>query len=586
VQDAGSRRLIAAALVAGLGVGIRSQIAVLAFPFLAYVLALGGTLSVRSRVLAIAAAAAGVLAWAVPLVVISGGPAAYLQALGSQAGEDFSGVAMLWTEHSPRAVAYALANTFVWPWGWSLGIIVCVLAAIGAARVAWRAPRAVALLGVAFVPYAIFHLLFQETETTRYALPLVAPAAYLALAAVESPWAFTLPAASAAIAVFSLMSAVPASATYAQEGAPVFRAFDDMAITAHAGGERVDTIAMHAGARRPAEWSAPILPARVAKAPHGREWLALVALWRGEPGAHVWFAADPRRTDLALFDPRTRDLVRAYRWGFVEPPYVGGARPDNIDWYRMRPPAWMLDRGWAVTAEVGGVTAHGGLGPHIAPSVAWVRRQPNEAMLVIGGRNLGTDPNTTLALTLAGQDVASWQLPPGFFAHEVRVPPGVFDRPAAYIPLEVSARSAGRTPVSLEQFDVQGPGTPMLAFHEGWQEPEYNPRTGMAWRWMSERAVVWVRPLDRDVTLTLRGESPARYFGAPVHVKISANGREIASMDLAADFTRDIVLPADALAQADGRVTIESSRFFVPGGPGGGGDQRHLALRIYSISVR
>ena len=36
-----------------------------------------------------------------------------------------------------------------------------------------RAPRVLALIAVASVPYAVFHLLFQETVTIRYALPLV-----------------------------------------------------------------------------------------------------------------------------------------------------------------------------------------------------------------------------------------------------------------------------------------------------------------------------------------------------------------------------------------------------------------------------
>ena len=30
-----------------------------------------------------------------------------------------------------------------------------------------------------FGPYAVFHLVFQETVTVRYALPLVLPIAYL-----------------------------------------------------------------------------------------------------------------------------------------------------------------------------------------------------------------------------------------------------------------------------------------------------------------------------------------------------------------------------------------------------------------------
>ena len=54
-----------------------------------------------------------------------------------------------------------------------------------------------------------------------------------------------------------------------------------------------DAIAMHAMAKRPAEWSAPILPARVAIAPHGREWLGLIDVWKANPAARVWFAPVP-----------------------------------------------------------------------------------------------------------------------------------------------------------------------------------------------------------------------------------------------------------------------------------------------------
>jgi hypothetical protein len=203
---------------------------------------------------------------------------------------------------------------------------VCVLAAAGAARLAWRAPRALLTLLALFAPYAVFHLLFQETATTRYALPLVPAVAYLAMAAVEGLPGRALPVTALGISAISLVETVPASISYAHDGAPVFRAFDDMAATAH-GGDPVTVIALHAQMRRASEWAAPILPARVVRAPHGREWLALVSLWKAEPSARVWFVADPDRTDLALFDARDRDLARAYRWEFVEPPFVGGGAP-------------------------------------------------------------------------------------------------------------------------------------------------------------------------------------------------------------------------------------------------------------------
>ena len=88
--------------------------------------------------------AAGVLAWAVPLVVASGGPQAYLAALGSQAGEDFAGVEMLYLNPAPRLAAFALLRTFVWPWdSVPLAAVVLVLAdGRPAPPAGWRAAHA------------------------------------------------------------------------------------------------------------------------------------------------------------------------------------------------------------------------------------------------------------------------------------------------------------------------------------------------------------------------------------------------------------------------------------------------------------
>jgi hypothetical protein len=60
--------------------------------------------------------------------------------------------------------------------------------------------------------------------------------------------------------------------------------------------------------------------------------------------------------------------------------------------------------------------------------------------------------------------------------------------------------------------------------------------------------------------------------------------REVFSFDPSSDFDQQVRLPADLLARADGRVVLESSRFFVPG-KGGAGDQRHLALRLFAVGV-
>jgi hypothetical protein len=575
------RSLLGGALLAGLAIGLRSQTVVLTGPFLLYVLV--QRRDARAAASAIAAAASGAVAWAIPLMIASGGVARYLDALNFQADADLGGgIVNLWTHHGARDLLQALSNTFLWPWDWRIGVAVCVLAAIGSLRIAWRSLPAAVTLAIAFVPYAIFHLLFHETVTTRYALPLMPVVAYAAIAALEGLPARAMPGAAIGLGVISLLTTMPAARHYGREGAPVFRAFDDMAATAHGGGGRVDAIGFHAVYRRAVEWSEQILPATPAKAPHGREWLTLLTLWQSKPEAQVWFAADPKRTDLALFDERARELTRPYRWGFPEPPFVGGARPGNVDWYTMRPPNWMLERGWSLTAEVAGVTAKDRLGPPLAPAVALLRRQPGPVTLMLGGRNLAPSPRAVKVI-LNGSSLPDVTVPPGFFFTGLTIPAGTLAAGAAYQPFEVT--TSGSDPLLLEQFDAQPDGVPMLGFESGWQEPEFSPETGLAWRWMSEKGELWVRPIGRDVTLEISGESPRKYFDATPHVRVLAGGRELAAFDPAADFEQSVTIPADALAAANGRITIESSKFFVPAERGGGADRRHLALRIYRAHV-
>jgi hypothetical protein len=250
----------------------------------------------------------------------------------------------------------------------------------------------------------------------------------------------------------------------------------------------------------------------------------------------------------------------------------------------------MLDRGWAVSAEVGGVTAHDQLGPHRAPSVAWIRAGNEEVLLMLGGRHLGAagEPPARLNLQVNGHPLRTVSVSPGFFFDVMKIPAGMFAASDGYVPLEVASEAPGdrQVPVALEQFDLQGQGIPMIGAAQGWHEPEYNPSTARAWRWTTERATLWVRPVGRDVTLMLEGESPLRYFDSPPVVTVTAAGRKVARFSPSSDFRQTVVLPADALAAADGRVIIESDKSFAPGERDGTGDKRRLALRIYSYSVK
>ncbi len=179
---------------------------------------------------------------------------------------------------------------------------------------------------------------------------------------------------------------------------------------------------------------------------------------------------------------------------------------------------------------------------------------------------------------------------PGFFFIVMPVPAGALTASAPYVPLEVKSEAAddsGRViATGLEQFDLQSAGVPMVSLAEGWHEPEYDPRTARSWRWTSEHGVLWVRPIGRDVTLRLTGESPLRYFTAAPSVTVSVAGRQVARFEPSTDFTQDVVLPADALASVQGRVVIDTDKWFVPADRDAVPDRRHLALRIYSLSVR
>jgi hypothetical protein len=575
-----SLMLIAGACVAGVAAGIRTQTVMLTAPLLVTALGLPNPLLPwRTRVVALAAAAAGVLLWAVPLIVVSGGLDGYLTALGSQAGEDFGGVVMLWTSRQARTAAYAVMYSFLWPWGsLVLGGAVLAAAAVGALRLLVSDRRALLWLAVMFGPYAVFHLLFHETATVRYALPLVVPVAFLVASAIDWTGRRIAMGLGAVLVVVLLGGGATAAREYGRVESPAFKSIHELRESA--GGMPVG---MHAVFRRATDWDPP--GTDLLRAGHGREWLALVDRWKLEPDRSIAFISDPRRTDLALFDPHARDLKASHRWTFPELPYVAGVRPGNTDWYVMRPPGWMLDKGWALSAEIGGVAARDAVGPHLAPSVAWVRARSQPSLLMIGGRNLDSAPGQ---VTLGRSDavIDSWEVRPGFFFRLIPLQPPLLEG-QGYVPIAVRASSARNdVRVALEQFDVQPPGVPMVGFQDGWQEPEYNPTTARSWRWMSERAVLWVRPIGRDVTLTLTGESPLRYFDSAPDVALTIAGQPLMRFSPAADFSQEIQLPAAQLEAAGGVVAIESNRWFSPADRDGSPDRRHLALRIYQVSVR
>jgi hypothetical protein len=569
--------------LAGIAIGFRAQMALLTVPMLVYLLVVG-----RRRFAMAGAFALGLAVWAVPLVMQSGGPAGYLRALGSQAGEDFVGVVMLWTHPTPRVAVQAILYTVARPWDSPvLAGVMLSLAAAGALLLQIESRRTLVLLLIAFGPYAAFHLLFQEPLTIRYALPLMPLLAYLAAVVLSEapPRAATL--ATAALAAASLVFAVPVTLAFGREPSPVFAMLSEMRVLQDRGA--APAIGMHRRIfteTRRARAYAGDLPGKLLPTPRDYEWLEMTRAWREGYKGETWFLADPRRTDLALID-RTQTRTREYRWPFAGGVYVGGARPNEIDWHIFNEPGWFLEDGWALTPETAGIADRDGRGPHRRPSLGWVRRRSTESVMVIGGRHLGGDPPVSISISIDDRPVATLSVRPGYFLNFVTVPAGALDGPGSYAKLAVSAGAAGAPapPVAIEQFNIQPVERVVFGFDEGWFEPEYNPGTAKSWRWTTDRAIVRVRHAKRPVILRITGESPLRYFDDAPVVRVSVADQTLAELRPRADFSTDVRIPADLIAAADGRVVISSDRTFVAGEREGTADRRRLALRIFSLVV-
>ena len=418
--------IVLGALLTGIAIGFRTQNAMLTVPLLAGLLIdrIGRGFA-PALVGSTVALTVGSLLWAVPLILASGGVDAYLAALGVQAGEDFAGGEMLYLNPAPRLVAIALARTFIYPWdSLVLGGVVTALAALGAIVLLLRDRRSLAAVALVAIPYLAFHLVFQDTSFVRYALPLMAPVAFLAVRGLEGVTPrLALPVAGV-LTIWSVVVATPSAVAYGSEPSPTAQAV--AAMEARRDSTPPGALAMHQTFQRPIEAEALDIEPRLPSPPR-REWLELVRYWREGATAPLWFLADPRRSDLALFDPQSRRDHSDFGWTFSSLSQIGGMRPFAVSWYRMPPPGWFAEEGWALTPETAGMARLAGRGPSIAPDhrvgapparcgARGDRRAPSRVSRGCAG---ACSPPA-----LDEAEVARWEAPPGFFLHEFELPAG------------------------------------------------------------------------------------------------------------------------------------------------------------------
>ncbi len=588
LMAASGRMIVAGAFLAALAIGVRSQTVWLTLPLMLVVLfdrigrGVAGALIGAGTMFA-----AGGLVWGVPLLIASGGLNAYLAALGSQAGEDFTSGEMLYTNPNPRAAAFALLRTFVYPWDATpLAAVILVLAVAGVVQLLLRDRRSIAPVMALSIPYLAFHLLFQDTSFVRYALPLVPVVSLLAVRGITLVAVSAVPLSAAALSVAGVAIASPVLVAYGSEASPTIRVLE--AMKAEAANTQPGALAMHQTFVRPLEAEdvgvAPQLPA-----PPRLEWLELAKYWAGGRTEPIWFLADPSRSDLALIDPRSRQDFTDVQWPLVARPAFGGMRPSAVRWYRLPAPGWFVEEGWSLTPEAAGMARVMTRGPHVSPIVARVRRRAEPARLLIGGRNLAglSDPSARMTLSIDGVPFREWIAAPGFFLHVFDIPAGRLAGEGTLATLTVQATptsGAAPIPAAIEQFDLQDADQLMWAYDEGWQEAEYSQALGV-WRWSTERANLRIIGPPRAVRVTLSIESPLRYFEEAPLVRARARDRELAASTLAASREWSFDVPADALNASGGVVTIETSRTFSPAERSGAADQRRLGLRVFSVQV-
>src|SRR5439155_25668574 len=156
-------------------------------------------------------------------------------------------------------------------------------------------------------------------------------------------------------------------------------------------------------------------------------------------------------------------------------------------------------------------------------------------------RNFDPGRRPSLSVLVAGRSVLDETEPlaAGAFLRFATLPRDLLDDTDRhdYAPLIVSTTDGVR--VAVEQFDASAT-RPLAGFGDGWHEQELNPRTGLRWRWLSERGELKVHAPTGRASLHIEGESPRTYFSRGSHLVVRTGGRTVLDRVLDDDFSLDV----------------------------------------------
>ncbi len=262
----------------------------------------------------------------------------------------------------------------------------------------------------------------------------------------------------------------------------------------------------------------------------------------------------------------------------------------------MRPPGWMVTEGWSLSHEAAGLATRDNLGGGKRPLRAFVRSRAEASVLMVGGRVLGALAGSTTRFTLScqGRSFVSWDVSSeeGSFLRMWRLPAGQLAGREKYIALELRAvpvenHGVQNLDVRIEQFDLQSEDAIVYGFGSGWYQPEFDGAAPRPWRWTGPSAQLLVHSPGNNLVLRFHGEAPLKYVDSAPHVSVRAGTHPLGRAWIdSPEFDLSVGIPARALEEAGGVITVETDRTFVPDRVMGNHDLRQLGLRVYHVELR
>jgi hypothetical protein len=575
------RRLLwlAGAAIAGVSPGVRLQAIWCVGPLLLY----GVWRLPPLRLATTAVFSAALAAWAVPMLILSGGLTRYSDSVFALlSGAVVSGEPIVGNLTLHEAAARAV-DVLVTPWqDHFLALAILGLAAIGAVMLVGTERRLLALVAVVFAPYAVYHYLLQDTATVRYAMPIVPAVALLAslpIVYAGQRIAFMKPLAVVSVVAATAAVTIPALEAYHATSSPAWQAL-----------AAADRLQRDSGADVPPKAADSqrhhrfilsghhvferylmsagdtdvILPTEGARR-------TLLRYWKAGGRTPVLFMRDPQRTTLLFFGRDGQQSVGSWAWPQPVRRFMQGERPSDVELVRLTPPRWLGESGVMLSPEAGPLDQVAA-----EPHLFHVRTSPNRKVLLASGylRGSGT---ARVSLTIGSQVHREWQIGEHFTIRAMIDP---LRASAAYVPLIFDTTSS----VVFTDLWLEPEGQPLIRLSDGFWPPERDARARL-FRWIAPHATATAylpRPRGR---LVVEGEIPANYYNLPLRLSMKWKGRKLPTVEVKATSFRIEQELDGSVDQPWGELTLDSSQSFVPGVRQRNGDRRMLSARIYRLAL-